>query len=90
MVIEEPDIAALDLYLRADATRSLTSRLSIVEVSRAIKVANGSVEVEREALRLLNSCLLVNVSDALIRQAARMSSKRIRLLDALHGNGCLC
>ena len=84
MVIEEPESAALDHYLRAERYVLTTTRLAIVEVTRAVKVANGSAEVEREALRLLNSCLLVNVSDSLIRQAARMSSERIRSLNAIH------
>lgn len=35
-------------------------------------------------MRLLNSCLLVEVTDALLRQARRLTSERVRSLDAIH------
>jgi predicted nucleic acid-binding protein len=55
-----------------------------VEVIRATSIANPSPEMRAEAERLLASCLLVNVSDRLLRAAARLSSRQVRTLDAVH------
>jgi predicted nucleic acid-binding protein len=55
-----------------------------VEVIRATSIANPSPEMRAEAERLLASCLLVNVSDRLLRAAARLSSRHVRTLDAVH------
>jgi predicted nucleic acid-binding protein len=61
-----------------------TSRVALVEVLRAVRLANPDSDVEAEALRLLNSCLLVNVSDLILRHASRLASERLRTLDAIH------
>jgi predicted nucleic acid-binding protein len=37
-----------------------------------------------EAERLLASCLLVDVGDGLLRAAARLTSRQVRALDAVH------
>ncbi len=56
----------------------------MVEVTRAVRLANPDESVHSEALRLLNSCLLLGVSDLIIRHAARLASARLRTLDAIH------
>jgi predicted nucleic acid-binding protein len=61
-----------------------TSRIALVEVTRAVRLANPDEGVHVEALRLLNSCLLVGVSDLILRHAARLASARLRTLDAIH------
>jgi predicted nucleic acid-binding protein len=61
-----------------------TSRIAFVEVVRAVGIANPNSSAQREAERLLASCLLVDVDDALLRAAARAASREIRTLDAIH------
>jgi predicted nucleic acid-binding protein len=61
-----------------------TSRIALVEVVRAVRLANPDPAAEREAVRLVNSCLLINVTDVLLRHAARLASARLCTLDAVH------
>ncbi len=61
-----------------------TSRIALVEVLRAVGIANESSEARAEAERLLESCLLVDVSEALLRAASRLASREVRTLDAIH------
>src|SRR5918996_2816492 len=84
LVIEEPESDALGDYLAADEPALATSRIALVEVMRATSIANPNPEMRAEAERLLASCLLVDVSDGLLRAAARLTSRRVRALDAVH------
>jgi predicted nucleic acid-binding protein len=61
-----------------------TSRIALVEVPRATALANPAPEVQEEAERLLASCLLVDVTDGLLRVAAGLASATVRTLDAIH------
>lgn len=61
-----------------------TSRIALVEVSRATRLANPAPEVAREAERLLSACMLVEVSDGVLRAAAELASATVRTLDAIH------
>ncbi len=61
-----------------------TSRIALVEVSRATRLANPAPAVKEEAERLLESCMLVGVSDGLLRRAAELESGSVRTLDAIH------
>jgi len=61
-----------------------TSRLAVVEVVRACKLANPSQDVREEADRLLSSCTLVAVSSQLLRAARKLTSSSFRTLDAIH------
>ena len=61
-----------------------TSRIALVEVPRATGIANPRPEVRAETWRLLESCLLVEVTDGLLRAAAELASREIRTLDAIH------
>ena len=51
---------------------------------RAVGIANPSRKARTEAERLLCSCLLVDVSDAVLRAAVRLASREMRTLDAVH------
>jgi predicted nucleic acid-binding protein len=62
----------------------VTSRIALVEVLRATTIANPAPEVRREAERLLGSCLLVDVTDGILRAASRLASASVRTLDAVH------
>ena len=83
LVIEEPESKALERHL-AGATVLATSRIALIEVGRATALANPSPEVREEAGLLLSSCMLVDVSDALVRAAAGLATRSVRTLDALH------
>jgi len=55
-----------------------------VEVSRATALANPAPQVRRDTALLLGSCLLIDLTDALLRDAAGLASASVRTLDALH------
>lgn len=83
MIIEEAESAALAHHLTG-ATVLATSRIAVVEVSRATALANPSREVREEVDRLLAACLLVAVSAQLLRGARELASATLRTLDAIH------
>lgn len=83
LVIEEPESQALANHLRGRPTLA-TSRLAVVEVSRATALANPAAEVRRATARLLDSCVLVDLGRELLRAAARLTSRAVRTLDAIH------
>jgi uncharacterized protein len=83
LVIEEPESASLEGHL-GDTPMLATSRIAIVEVLRATTVANPAPEARAEAGRLLSSCMLIDVSDELLRSAAGLASATGRTLDAIH------
>jgi len=83
LVLDEPESEALAgwLELGRDVT---SSRLAVVEVLRAVRVARPEGDAASPARRVLESCLLVEVSPALIDAAARLAAVRLRSLDAIH------
>jgi uncharacterized protein len=83
LVIEEPESVALEGYLPRDPLLA-TSRIALVEVPRATALANPSEEVRKETARLLQACVLVAVGDRVLRQAAAITSREVRTLDAIH------
>lgn len=60
------------------------SRIALVEVPRATSLANPSAQAREETARLLESCLLVDVTDAVLRSAAALTSVEVRTLDAIY------
>jgi predicted nucleic acid-binding protein len=83
LVIEEPESADLENHLAEDVVLG-TSRLALVEVPRAARIANPSEELQQEAQRMLAACLLVDVTDQLLRSAASLASRNVRTQDAIH------
>jgi uncharacterized protein len=83
LVIEEPESVALQRHLEGDPVLA-TSQIAIVEVSRAITLANPSEEVRSEVDALLASCMLVAVTAQLLRNARNLASAAVRTLDAIH------
>jgi uncharacterized protein len=51
---------------------------------RAVSLANPGPEALADAELLLESCLLIEATDALLRQAADLASAAVRTLDAIH------
>ncbi len=82
-VIEETGSTDLESYLASDVVIA-TSRLALVEVPRAARIANPSGQLQHETRRLLDACLLVDVTDRLLRGAAPLASRKVRTLDAIH------
>jgi predicted nucleic acid-binding protein len=83
LVIEEAESVELEAHLADDAVLAI-SRIGLVEVPRATALANPSEEVREETGRLLSTCLLVDVSDRVLRDAAALTSREVRTLDAIH------
>ena len=83
LVIDEPESASLERHLKDDPVLA-TSRIAVVEVLRAVVLANPEPEVTDEAEELLASCMLVELSAGLLREAAGLASATVRTWDALH------
>lgn len=83
LVIEEPETTNLRDHL-LDGVVLVTSRIALVEVTRATAIANPSEEVQHETRRLLRACLLVDVNDRVLDGAAGLASRSVRSLDAIH------
>jgi uncharacterized protein len=83
LIVEEPESKALERHLEGGPLLA-TSRIALVEVRRATALANPAQEVQAEAERLLSSCMLVDVTDGLLRSAAALASGTVRTLDAVH------
>lgn len=82
LVVEEPETRALETYVAEADASLITSRIALVEVPRAVGIANP--DAVGEAWRLLSSCILVDLTDALLREAAAVASREVRTLDAIH------
>ncbi len=83
LVVEESESADLERHL-ADHVVQATSRLALVEVLRAARIANPSEELAQETERMLSACMLVDVTDRVLRSAAGLASRAVRTLDAIH------
>lgn len=83
LIVEEPESEVLARHLASDHT-PVTSRVAVVEVTRATRIANPGDDVRRETEQLLRSCTLVEVNDSLLRSAAVLASAEVRTLDAIH------
>jgi predicted nucleic acid-binding protein len=84
LVLLEPETGDLRAYLDQRAPRLITSRLSIVEVTRATIISVPDDRTRANARRLLSSCLLVDVSAGLVDTASQLASAHLRTLDAIH------
>lgn len=84
LILEEPESRVLDDYLGEPLPQLTTSRLAVVEVTRAVKIARPEPDVLEETARLLESCVLLEVTAEILRRAAALASGRLRTLDAVH------
>jgi predicted nucleic acid-binding protein len=83
LVVDEEETEALRSHL-ASEPELVVSRIALVEVSRAVRIASPGAAAARDAERLLASCTLVEVSDSILRAAAGLASANVRTLDAIH------
>lgn len=84
LILREPESGDLAAHLGEPLPRLATSRLAVVEVTRAAKIASPETDIQQEVTRLLESCDLLEVTATILRQAAALTSNRLRTLDAVH------
>lgn len=84
LVVREPESKDLIEHLGEPVPRLMTSRLAVVEVTRAVKIARPEADAASEAARVLESCYLLDVTVEILRRAAALSSEGLRALDAIH------
>lgn len=61
-----------------------TSEIAIVELTRAVRLAELENDLEHELDELLDGCTLVAVDSEVVRSAASLVSDSLRPLDAVH------
>jgi uncharacterized protein len=83
LVVEEEESEALRSHLASDPDL-VASRIALVEVARAVRIASPGPAALRDAELLLASCSLVEVGDAVLRAAAGLASARVRTTDSIH------
>ena len=83
LVVTEPESAALarSIPRRAEV---VTSSLAVVEVTRAVRLADLVDDAEPDPDAQLAGCTLVDVDLVVLRQAATLASRSLRTLDSLH------
>lgn len=84
LVIEEAESEALAAYVARERRTLVTSRIALVEVTRAATVASPDPGVRHEAERLVRSCVLVDLRESVLRLAMHHASEPVRTLDAVH------
>lgn len=84
LVIDEPEHESLRQHLRVMSARPASSALARVEVLRAATIARPAPDAHALAERILGRCILLAVSDQVLREAGRRASLRLRSLDAIH------
>lgn len=84
LLVREPETAALTELLTRRRASLATSAIALVEVLRAVRIAEPGPAAARRAHRRLDSTMLVDVTRDLLEEAASYSSARVRALDAIH------
>ena len=84
LVVLEAETHDLRGHMTETPAQLITSRVALVEVTRAATLTNPVDEMRSALDRLFASCLLVDVGGNLLSQAAKLASRRLRTLDAIH------
>lgn len=84
LVVRERWSTDLAVFLNAGADRIVSSVLAEVEVIRGVRVAEGGLEAEEEALELLDGCSLIDVDRGVLEEARRLAGPSLGALDAIH------
>ena len=80
LVLDEPESEVLEQTLAGEG-HLVTSRLSSVEVVRAVRVGNPAFEAQAE--QLLSACTRLAVTDDVLRKAQQLAGPALRTLDAI-------
>lgn len=83
-VVQESETSALNAFFQATLHRLVTSKLAIIEVTRACRLAGSSPERDTAVKALFESCELVEISDGIVMHAAALVTAELRSLDAIH------
>jgi hypothetical protein len=81
--MREPESADLAAAIPVGA-RLATSALSIVEVTRAVRLAGPAEDVEPPLAEILDGCTIIDPDRELLQTAANLSPRRLRSSDAIH------
>jgi uncharacterized protein len=84
LVLLEPETHELQRYLAGRNPQLITSRIAVVEVSRAALMSVPTEQTREDVARLLRSCAFVDVTEELLVSASRFASAQLRTLDAIH------
>jgi uncharacterized protein len=83
LVLRERESAALASAIPA-AAHVATSEVTVVEITRTVRLAGLEDDLEHELTELLDGCTLVAVDSDVVRSAAALTSETLRPLDAVH------
>jgi uncharacterized protein len=83
LVIDEAETEPLRQHL-SPRRQLATSRLAAVEVTRAARLADPTIETFENVRELFRDCLLMDVGPVVLSAAARLASLQVRTLDAIH------
>ena len=82
-VVTEPESIHLARAIPQDA-EVVTSALSVVEVVRAVRLAELEDDAEVEPDEVLAGCTLVDVDLGILLNAAALASRSLKTLDSIH------
>jgi predicted nucleic acid-binding protein len=83
LVLRERESAALASAIPV-AAHVATSEVTVVEITRTVRLAGLEDDLEHELTELLDGCTLVAVDSDVVRSAAALTSETLRPLDAVH------
>lgn len=83
-IVEEPESGAVRAYLRSKPVQLVSSKLVVVELQRAVRIATASLAAEAAVAGLLDPVALVSVTDSILDRARRVEPALLRTLDAVH------
>jgi uncharacterized protein len=83
LVLAERESAMLAHWL-GPRPRATSSEVAVVEVIRAVRLADGRPAIEERARGLLGELTLVELNREVLERAALVGPPRVRALDAIH------
>jgi len=84
LLVREDETTALSQFLSRRRPTVATSAVAVVEVLRAVRIAEPGPAGAHRALRRLDETVLVDVTPDLLDEAVSYTSARVRALDAIH------
>ena len=83
-IVEEPESGAVRGYLKSKPVQLVSSKLVVVELERAVRIATASLAAEAAVVGLLAPVALIAVTDSILDRARRVEPALLRTLDAIH------
>ena len=82
LIVREPESKALRSFVDERTNEIFTSRLAVVEVTRAVKL--GAPDALEDLEEMLAEILFLDVSEDVVARAREIASPQLRTLDAIH------